>query len=182
MTRSERCWLYLRTIHDVSGSAEKFCIDAWPIGQDNSMQLFLCVHGEFAEGKYPRSDEVLRSLIYSISSSQGIRSFDRSVHTCPSSRRLNVRLYFVFWFTHADFTQCQGRRMGRGHPFGPIDSPSVFQSPSVGTRAVEGARRRSGEAQPQAVRLTEATSVPIPAAIQAEVQSIVRVEFYLSMH
>ncbi len=57
-----------QTIHDVSGSAEKFCIDAWPIGQDNSMQLFLCVHGEFAEGKYPRSDEVLRSLIYSISS------------------------------------------------------------------------------------------------------------------
>lgn len=35
----------------------------------------------------------------------------------------------------------------------------------------------AAKAQPQAVRLTEATSVPIPAAIQAEVQSIVRVSF-----
>ena len=40
-----------QTFHNVSGAAEKFCVDAWPIGQDAAMQLFLCVHGEFAEGE-----------------------------------------------------------------------------------------------------------------------------------
>ena len=40
------------TKHDVAGAAEKFCIDAWPVGAGEQMMLFLCVHGEFAEGKY----------------------------------------------------------------------------------------------------------------------------------
>ena len=39
------------TKHDVAGAAEKFCIDAWPVGAGEQMMLFLCVHGEFAEGK-----------------------------------------------------------------------------------------------------------------------------------
>ena len=38
------------TRHDVSGAAEKFCIDAWPVGQGAATMLFLCIHGEFAEG------------------------------------------------------------------------------------------------------------------------------------
>ncbi|EJD06393.1 NTF2-like protein [Fomitiporia mediterranea MF3/22] len=55
------------TRHDVSGAAEKFCIDAWPVGQGSAMMLFLCVHGEFAEEP-----------------SQGVRSFDRSFVLAPS--------------------------------------------------------------------------------------------------
>ena len=39
------------TKHDVACAAEKFCIDAWPVGAGEQMMLFLCVHGEFAEGK-----------------------------------------------------------------------------------------------------------------------------------
>lgn len=40
-----------KTKHDIAGAAEKFCIDAWPVGQGAATMLFLCMHGEFAEGK-----------------------------------------------------------------------------------------------------------------------------------
>ncbi|OCB88767.1 NTF2-like protein [Sanghuangporus baumii] len=56
------------TRHDVSGGAEKFSIDAWPVGQGSTMMLFLCIHGEFAEEP-----------------SQGIRSFDRSFVLAPAT-------------------------------------------------------------------------------------------------
>ncbi|VDB94284.1 unnamed protein product [Peniophora sp. CBMAI 1063] len=45
------------TKHDITGSAEKFCIDAWPV----EATLFLSVHGQFEE-----------------QSNHGLRSFDRS--------------------------------------------------------------------------------------------------------
>ena len=54
------------TKHDVSGSPDKFCIDAWPITQHGVTVLFLCVHGEFAEAP-----------------SGGIRSFNRSFILAP---------------------------------------------------------------------------------------------------
>ncbi|KAI5120208.1 hypothetical protein M0805_006314 [Coniferiporia weirii] len=56
-----------KTRHDVSGAADKFCIDAWPVGQGAATMLFLCLHGEFAEEP-----------------SQGIRSFDRSFILAPA--------------------------------------------------------------------------------------------------
>lgn len=33
------------TKHDITGSAEKFCLDAWPVAET----LFLSVHGQFEE-------------------------------------------------------------------------------------------------------------------------------------
>jgi nuclear RNA export factor len=44
-----------KTKHDVSGSPEKFCIDAWPVGQGENLKLFISLHGQFIEGKHPRS-------------------------------------------------------------------------------------------------------------------------------
>lgn len=38
------------TKHDVAGSPEKFCIDAWPVQQGDSPQLFVTIHGQFEEG------------------------------------------------------------------------------------------------------------------------------------
>ncbi|KAH9945270.1 NTF2-like protein [Epithele typhae] len=49
------------TRHDVAGSAEKFCVDAFPVQQGEQTNLLVTVHGQFAE--LP---------------SQGLRSFDRS--------------------------------------------------------------------------------------------------------
>lgn len=43
-----------KTKHDVSGSPEKFCIDAWPVGQGENLKLFISLHGQFIEGMYPR--------------------------------------------------------------------------------------------------------------------------------
>ena len=40
------------TRHEVGGSPEKFCIDAWPIQQGDRMLLFVTVHGEFVEGDH----------------------------------------------------------------------------------------------------------------------------------
>lgn len=37
------------TIHDVSGSPEKFCIDAFPIVHAGSTALFVTLHGQFIE-------------------------------------------------------------------------------------------------------------------------------------
>ncbi|KZP13583.1 NTF2-like protein [Athelia psychrophila] len=56
-----------RTQHDVAGAPEKFCVDAWPVGQGEAMQLFISVHGQFVE--LP---------------TQGIRSFDRSFVLAPA--------------------------------------------------------------------------------------------------
>ncbi|KII89808.1 hypothetical protein PLICRDRAFT_39982 [Plicaturopsis crispa FD-325 SS-3] len=56
-----------RTIHDVAGAPEKFCVDAWPVGVGESMNLFISVHGQFMEEP-----------------SRGIRSFDRSFVLAPA--------------------------------------------------------------------------------------------------
>ncbi len=40
------------TIHDVAGSPEKFCVDAFPVRQGEHTNLFVTVHGQFTEGKY----------------------------------------------------------------------------------------------------------------------------------
>ncbi|TFY59090.1 hypothetical protein EVJ58_g6007 [Rhodofomes roseus] len=37
------------TKHDVAGSPQKFCIDAWPVQQGDSPQLFVTIHGQFEE-------------------------------------------------------------------------------------------------------------------------------------
>ncbi|PAV16685.1 NTF2 [Pyrrhoderma noxium] len=55
------------TNHAVAGAAEKFCIDAWPVGTGAAAMLFLCVHGEFSEAP-----------------SMGVRSFDRSFLLAPA--------------------------------------------------------------------------------------------------
>ena len=43
------------TKHDVAGSPEKFCIDAWPVQQGDSPQLFVTIHGQFEEGMFFRT-------------------------------------------------------------------------------------------------------------------------------
>ncbi|EPT05658.1 hypothetical protein FOMPIDRAFT_1034303 [Fomitopsis schrenkii] len=55
------------TKHDVAGSPEKFCIDAWPVQQGDSPQLFVTIHGQFEEEP-----------------SQCIMSFDRSFILAPA--------------------------------------------------------------------------------------------------
>lgn len=39
-----------KTKHEISGSPEKFCIDAWPVGQGEDLKLFISLHGQFIEG------------------------------------------------------------------------------------------------------------------------------------
>lgn len=37
------------TRHDVAGSPEKFCVDAWPVSHGDGMALFMTIHGQFTE-------------------------------------------------------------------------------------------------------------------------------------
>lgn len=39
-----------KTKHEIAGSPEKFCIDAWPVGQGEDLKLFISLHGQFIEG------------------------------------------------------------------------------------------------------------------------------------
>jgi len=55
------------TKHDVMGSPEKFCVDAWPVTQGNAANLFITLHGQFVE--LP---------------AEGVRSFDRSFILAPA--------------------------------------------------------------------------------------------------
>jgi nuclear RNA export factor len=41
-----------KTQHEISGSPEKFCIDAWPVGQGDDLKLFISLHGQFTEGMF----------------------------------------------------------------------------------------------------------------------------------
>jgi nuclear RNA export factor len=49
------------TRHDVTGAPEKFCVDAWPVGEGT---LLVSVHGQFNEGAsmffFPTSTRLLR--------------------------------------------------------------------------------------------------------------------------
>ena len=40
-----------QTRHDVAGSPEKFCVDAFPVQQGEQTNLLVTVHGQFAERK-----------------------------------------------------------------------------------------------------------------------------------
>lgn len=40
------------TKHDISGPAEKFCVDCFPVAQGGMMGLLVMVHGEFTECAY----------------------------------------------------------------------------------------------------------------------------------
>lgn len=73
------------TKHDITGSAEKFCLDAWPVAET----LFLSVHGQFEERAYrvsfipsTPSSASARHLRFGFLSrteaNHGLRSFDRS--------------------------------------------------------------------------------------------------------
>jgi nuclear RNA export factor len=76
-----------KTLHDVAGTPEKFCVDAWPVGQGESMNLFISVHGQFIECKFGTStwlDYVLTEMTTFADPSQGIRSFDRSFVLAPA--------------------------------------------------------------------------------------------------
>lgn len=64
-----------KTRHEISGSPDKFCIDAWPIGQGDSMRLFISLHGQFNEEP-----------------SQGIRSFDRTFVLAPAPPSSRAKL------------------------------------------------------------------------------------------
>ena len=37
------------TRHDVGGTPEKFCIDAWPVQYGGGPALFMTIHGQFTE-------------------------------------------------------------------------------------------------------------------------------------
>ncbi|KAI9457196.1 NTF2-like protein [Russula earlei] len=56
-----------RTKHDIVGSAEKFCIDAWPVTHEDRTTLFLSIHGQLVEEPVG-----------------GVRSFDRSFVLVPA--------------------------------------------------------------------------------------------------
>lgn len=49
-----------KTTHDVAGAPEKFCVDAWPVGQGEAMNLFISVHGQFIERTFTTyNDQVI---------------------------------------------------------------------------------------------------------------------------
>ncbi|KAF9815618.1 hypothetical protein IEO21_04478 [Rhodonia placenta] len=62
------------TKHDITGSPEKFCVDAWPVQAGDSPQLFVTIHGQFTEEP-----------------SLGIRSFDRSFILAPAPEGSRAR-------------------------------------------------------------------------------------------
>ncbi|KAG9314828.1 hypothetical protein JVU11DRAFT_3922 [Chiua virens] len=47
-----------KTKHEISGSPEKFCIDAWPVGQGEDLKLFISLHGQFTEGVLTSRDNI----------------------------------------------------------------------------------------------------------------------------
>ncbi|PCH42285.1 NTF2-like protein [Wolfiporia cocos MD-104 SS10] len=110
------------TKHDIAGSAEKFCVDAWPVQQGDATQLFVTVHGQFVEEP-----------------SQGIRSFDRSFILAPApdgsrakqngwdvvilSDQLTVRAY-----SGHDAWRPGPMRVNRKDPGTPVRPPPVVQT------------------------------------------------------
>ena len=86
-----------QTIHDVAAAPEKFCVDAWPITQDEKTILFLSVHGQFIEGanSYVKSKSyrVSRNIDPSHLSTCWRHSIFRSVvRPCSCITRVKVRL------------------------------------------------------------------------------------------
>lgn len=73
------------TKHDVAGSPEKFCVDAWPVNHADGTALFMTLHGQFTEctSTSPVVNKGI-SLHVNVVPSEGIRSFDRSFILAPA--------------------------------------------------------------------------------------------------
>ena len=76
------------TKHDVGGSPEKFCLDAWPTPHAEGTALFITLHGQFTECTSTLFLEDDRSRLIShvitLVPTEGIRSFDRSFILAPA--------------------------------------------------------------------------------------------------
>ena len=110
-----------KTRHDVAGAAEKFCIDAWPVGQGAATMLFLCVHGEFAECMFLlcRSMELLTDINHS---TRGRSSLLRPhFRSCPRST----------WVARCS------RELASCHPLRPAYYPRLFKPRRVEARSDE---------------------------------------------
>lgn len=76
------------TKHDVAGSPEKFCVDAWPVAHADGTALFMTLHGQFTECT---STPSLRTMLWQQRLTakfpvpvEGVRSFDRSFLLAPA--------------------------------------------------------------------------------------------------
>lgn len=77
-----------RTKHDVD-SAEKFCVDAFPVAHGDGTALLVSVHGQFTEcmSQVSRTTRCVRDGLLNLFCSdpaEGIRSFDRSFMVIPA--------------------------------------------------------------------------------------------------
>ena len=41
-----------KTLHDIVGAPDKFCVDAWPVVHGDTTNLFISMHGQFSECEF----------------------------------------------------------------------------------------------------------------------------------
>jgi nuclear RNA export factor len=94
------------TKHDIAGAAEKFCIDAWPVTQEDRTTLFLSIHGQLVEGLSHQLEArpaffTDRIPPFTTESVGGVRSFDRSFVLVPAPEgSRHVRLFGHHWLAN----------------------------------------------------------------------------------
>lgn len=98
-----------KTVHDVAGAPEKFCVDAWPVGQGEGMNLFISVHGQFIERTFAFAiDSMWVALLIGLSTrcrTVSRNSFIRSVicvgscacwvSVCPSASHYATQYHLI---------------------------------------------------------------------------------------
>lgn len=90
------------TRHDVAGSPEKFCVDAWPVSHGDGTALFMAIHGQFTEctlilctNRNLRISWLIRGVMPSISTCRRNQIFRSFVHPGTCTRRLSVGFSFA---------------------------------------------------------------------------------------
>jgi hypothetical protein len=92
-----------KTKHDVCGSPEKFCIDAWPVGQGENLKLFITLHGQFVEGVYSRFSRPWTSLGFRIALVAN-GAFDFSLLVTCHCVTVSLLTYFLFCRTFTGYS------------------------------------------------------------------------------
>ncbi|KAH9928646.1 uncharacterized protein B0H18DRAFT_999876 [Fomitopsis serialis] len=113
------------TKHDVAGSPEKFCIDAWPVQQGDSPQLFVTIHGQFEEEP-----------------SRCVMSFDRSFILAPAPEGSRAKqsgwdvqilsdMWVIRQYSSHEAWRPGPMRVQAGDPLrpAPAGAPTSLQSP-----------------------------------------------------
>ncbi|PCH44854.1 NTF2-like protein [Wolfiporia cocos MD-104 SS10] len=151
------------TKHDIAGSAERFCVDAWPVQhcqQGDATQLFVTVHGQFMEEPSQGIQSFDRSFILALAP-DGSRAKQNGWDVVILSDQLTVRPY-----SGHDAWRPGPMRVSRKDPSTPVRPPPVVQTAQDQTQLQEALESIPEPQKSMVIQICQRTGLNIQSGVQ----------------